>query len=434
MLKVDWKKFYEDVNKTKKIRLKFRAPKYDNDMRELVKFFRKVGKGSGSHRVKNEVVDYNNFGTAFKKNNYAFNYDSPKQFCVTKMRYAVNKQVHQKFLDHYMVQEDKVDVKNKPVIFGNIPKEEYKKKMAKNCFKWILSPERNLNEKQLKLAAEFFIQKAEQHIGRKLDWQGAVHQDTAHNHVHILINGVDQAGKRFKLPPTFIKKFSHEYMQDYLTAVLGERTPEEIQASKENRIYAQRYTEYDKHIEQIQENSTGSVYPTTAYTTEPKILKRLEFLEEFGLAKYQEGKYHLEKEWADTLRNTGKYNTFSVCRHDYKFKDRELKLYTPEVGQITGKVTRYYNMNDEDIWNNAIVVDAVDGKTSWYVPLYKESDNLFEKNIELSMSKNQKGYYVPDVKILSVSKKADAGKIVEQKHRNITDRNIPVENANNIER
>lgn len=437
-IKVNWKKFYEDVEKQKKLRLKFKAPKYDNDMQELVKFFEKAARQSKSKTYDNssDKVDYSDFGVSFKKQNYGFNYDSPKQFCVAKVRYSVNKQVHQKFLEHYMIQEDKPEVKNKPELFGNLSKDEYKKKMSNQCFKWILSPEKNLDEDQLKLFAEYFIQRTEQYIGRKLDWQAAIHQDTPHNHVHVLINGIDQNGNRFKLPPGYIKKYAREYLQDYLTTVLGERTPEDIALSKENRFYAQRYTEYDKYIELAEQKTNNDEYPTSVFTTEPRLLKRLEFLENFGIAKYQEGKYFLEKDWADSMRNTGKYNTYYVCKHDYKFKDRELKLYTDDIGKIKGNVSRYYNMNDEDIWNNAIVVDDIDGKTSWYVPLYKESDNLYKKDIELSMSKNQKGYYVPDVKVLStVPKKADAGKSIKQEVQDITDKNKSVENKNNdIER
>lgn len=437
-IKVNWKKFYEDVEKQKKLRLKFKAPKYDNDMQELVKFFKKAARQSKSKTYDNssDKVDYSDFGTYLKRPKVIFNYDSPKQFCVVKMRYSINKQVHQKFLDHYMVQEDKPEVKNKPQLFGNLTKEEYKKKMSNQCFKWILSPEKNLDIEQLELIAKTFVQRAEQHVGRKFDWQGAVHTDTAHNHVHILINGADQNGNKFKFPKNFLKRFAIETTSEFLTNMIGERTPEEIAMSKEKRFYAQRYTEYDKYIEQAEQTTNNKEYPTAVFTTEPRLLKRLEFLEGFGVAKYQEGKYFLEKDWSDTMKNTGKYNTYYVCKHDYKFKDRELLLYTDDVGKIKGNVSRYYNMNDEDIWNNAIVVDDVDGKTSWYVPLYKEHDKLFGKDIELSMSKNQKGLLVPDVKVLSaVPKKADAGKSIKQEVQDITDKNKSVENKNNdIER
>lgn len=415
MQKVNWNKFYDDAEKWKKHRIKIRAPKYDNDLKELTKFFKKASKTVG---VKNyRKPDFNDFGVSFKPVNFGFNYNSSKQFCVLKMRFSSNKQVHQKFLDHYMVQENKPEVTVKPKLFGNLSQGEYKQKMSKRCFKWIISPEKNLTEEQLKLVAETFVQRAEQHLGKKLDWQGAVHQDTAHNHVHLLINGTDQNGKYFKFPKSFITKVSHQVMSDYLTAVLGERTPEEIALSKENRIYAQRFTEYDGFLELAAQESKEEGFEKQVITEEPKLLKRLEFLENFGLAKYKQGVYHLEKGWAETLRNTGKYNTYAECRHDYKFKDRELKMFNSEVGTIKGKVSRYYNMNDEEIWNNAIVVDDIDGKTSWYVPLYKEEDRLLNKNIELSMSKNQKGYFIPDIFVFEEkAKKGNAGKeILPQK-------------------
>lgn len=415
-IKVKWDKFYDEAEEEKKRhRLRIQAPKYDNDMQELVKFFKKAANAvktkSRKHTFENEKPDFNDFDV-FKKHSYpGFNYNSTKQLCVCKMRYSMNKQVHQKFLDHYMVQENKPEVINKPKLFGNISQEEYKKLMSKKCFKWIISPERNLTEEQLKLVARNFIERTQQHLGKKLDWQGAVHQDTSHNHVHLLINGVDQEGKDLKLPKNFIQKISHNIMSEYLTAVLGERTPEEIAAAKENRVYAERFTEYDGFIEELENPIPDKEYPSEVFTEDLKLRKRLEFLEDFGLAKYSQGKYKLEKDWKDTLRNTGKYNTYSICRKDYKFKDREIKMYSAEIGKIKGKVSRYYNMNDEDIWNNAIVVDDINGKTSWYVPLYKEEDSLLNKEIELSLSKNQKGYFEPKIIVFDEkTKKANAGK------------------------
>lgn len=433
MIKINWDKFYEDYDDSHKIKIHIQKPRYDNDMAELVKFLKKAARPTYHSKYKSEsdkVEDFN-FNNLKKTpvSLHLYNIDSKKQFCVHKLRYATSRQVHQKYLEHYMVQEDKDNVKNKPELFGNISKEQYLKKMNNSCFKWILSPERNLSVDQLKIVAETFISKCQQYTGKKFDWQGAVHTDTEHHHVHILVNGLDQEGNKFKFPKKFIKKYSYEMMSEFLTQMLGERTPDEIAAVKEKKITAERFTELDTLIEQAQIKNDNPEYPTVIRTTDLRLRKRLEFLTDLKIAKFDNEQYYMQKDWQETLRTSGRYNTFGKARYDYKFYNRELKLYTERAGKIAGTVSRYYNMNDEDIWNNAIIVNDKDGKTAWYVPLYKEGDKYFNSDIELNMSTNQKGLLVPKIKV--VKKAAESGREIESGRIDIPE--IEKKQDNNIE-
>lgn len=430
MIKINWDKFYEDYD-NHKIKVHIQKPRYDNDMKELVKLLKKASRPSyhPSYNSDSDKVENFNFNNRKKITIINFNPDSKKQFCAVKFRFSKNKQVHQKYLDHYMVQEDKDNVKDKPELFGNIASDEYHKKMDSTCYKWILSPERNLTAEQLQFISKVFVTKCEQYLGKKLDWQGAVHTDTEHHHSHILINGVDQEGKKFKFPKKFVQRAVHDLTSEFLTQMLGERTPDEIKLSKDKQISAERFTAIDSLIQQGVNLTEDAEYPYSIHTTDERLKRRLEFIKDIHLAKFENETFYLQNGWNETLRASGKYNTFGKARYDYKFYNRELKLYTGEAGKIAGTVSRYYNMNDEDIWNNAIIVNDKDGKTAWYVPLYKEGDKYFNSDIELNMSTNQKGLLVPKIKV--VKKAAEFGREIESSRIDIPE--IEKKQDNNIE-
>ena len=144
-----------------------------------------------------------------------------EQFCVVKMNYSETKKNHLFFVDKYLQQKDKDEVIEKPELFGNVSYEEYKeiiknqtsnkkdKKSKKRKeskskqykfiksnrhYKFILSPELNLSKEQLKDFTQIFMRHVERELGRRFNWQAAVHTNTEHNHVHILVNGFDQDG------------------------------------------------------------------------------------------------------------------------------------------------------------------------------------------------------------------------------------------------
>lgn len=438
MKQVNWKRFYQEFDNDKKLKIHIQKPKYDNDMAEVVKALKALSKNSYHPK-------YNNFNSG-KSENFNFNVrkislmqyfspDSKKQLCAIKFRYSKSKQVHQKYLEHYMVQEDKKEVEKKPELFGNISKDEYLKKMDKSCYKWIISPERNLTEEQLKFIGQVYMTRCEQQLGRKFDWQGAVHLDTEHHHVHLLINGLDQEGKRFKFPKNFLKKGCFDVTSEFLTQMLGERTQDEIAISKEKRLYAERYTNYDSLIEQAQKENNDKEYPYSVNTTDDRLRKRLEFLKDIHLAKFENETFYMSKDWAEVLTASGRYNTFGKARYDYKSNNRELKLYTKDIGKISGKVTRYYNMNDEDVWNNAIIVNDKDGKTAWYVPLYKEGDKYLEQNIELNMRSNQKGLLIPSIRVVKPDGTSGKVKTVKEQTKPIVTKKTEINNeVDGIER
>ena len=62
------------------------------------------------------------------------------------------------------------------------------------------------------------------------------------------------------------------------------------------------------------------------------------------------------------------------------------------MGEIDGVVTNIYNMNDEDVWNNAVVIENRKVNKAWYIPTrIKLKDEDVGKFITVRAEKNQKG-------------------------------------------
>ncbi len=310
---------------------------------------------------------------------------------------------HKKFLEQYLPQKNKKSVINKPEIFGNVTVEEYRKKMVPLNFKWIFSPEEKMDKEVMKQAVYAWVRRLEKRSCHPLVWVAAIHEDTAHPHAHILINGKDKKGKGIRFTSCVVKQLARQEAQELLTNALGPRSDDLIRAANDRRVTSPRYTELDefisKHTKKIREHERfGYSIPRMSDAT---CERRLEFLKDMGIAVYQNGKYFLEYEWTETLKNLGRYNTYLDARrflgNENKFK---LRLYTNETGPIRGRILAFYKMDDETVWNNAYVIQTDDG-SGYYVPVFNPPDyNLRNKYVSLSLETNQKGKLSPQIKVL----------------------------------
>ena len=372
-------------------RIIFRKARYSpddtKDLRHLLKSL-SYNLGSAS-RTKNNYQ--NNFGFV-----RIYDPSGKKQPCMVKMRYSKKLASHKKFLEQYMPQKEKSEVLEKPIIFGT---DDYKDRMAPNHFKFVLSPESD------KIPMEHFvkawIEKTELETGYKLDWQAAIHQDTGHPHAHVLINGVDLKGKKIRFDRDFIKRRSHVIASDICTAMIGERTPEQIAESYDRSFSAQRWTSHDEKMVAIlgskfDSNMSQEINPVTE-----DLKKRLSALAEMKLAEYmpETKTYLLQKHWDNSLRSVGRYNSFLSVRNELMWTlPDNMELYTDQTGTVSGTVRKLICMNDEDIWNNALVIENKEQHKAWYIPMFNPPSKKFEgKNITVSMHRNSKGLLVPDI-------------------------------------
>lgn len=325
---------------------------------------------------------------------------SRQQQCTCKLSYSTNLKSHKDFLNRYLPQNNKKQVTKKPEIFGNVSVETYKKKMVARNFKWIFSPEEKMSTEVMQSAVRAWVEKLETLTGNNFYWVAAVHEDTAHPHAHILINGKTKSGRGFRFSKEMVTSGARTEAKELLTRILGPRSEELVQAANDRSLVSERLTELDKFIHKFEVPEIGEKrFPTyVRISRNPSLQKRLDFLTDIGLAKYSDGKYFLEHNWMESLHNVGRYNTFLDARRFIRKEENfKLKLFSEEAGSIKGTVKHFYRMDDENVWNNAYVIETEKGQ-GYYVPLFNPPNIfLLGKEVEIHLERSQKGKLFPVV-------------------------------------
>jgi hypothetical protein len=345
------------------------------------------------------------FGSSKRKGNFSTGGGSgsrrvdARQKCVVKMQYSNSIEAHRTQLDEYLVREGTDIDGNRAQLYGT-DIDEYRENMTGRNFRIFLCPQSNNID--LTAMTEKFMLKLEAATGYRFYWQAANHYNTAHHHAHILINGKDKNGKEVELPRDVVKTFMREYARDICTAQIGNRTSAEIALDKEKELEAQRYTRLDDQIKDLCGND-GKVNLDRYLIDRERILARLENLRKMNLCIYKDG-YKLSPTWEDDLRANGRYNAFLQARGMLKYTDQaNLKLYSGELGMITGKVTKIFRTDDDASDNHAVIIEALDGK-AYFVPLFKKPEMYEGKDksklndgelITIKPLANQKGRLTP---------------------------------------
>ena len=323
------------------------------------------------------------------------------QNCVLKMRYGTELSKHKRFLEEYLTQEKKDEVIEKPKLFSEEDAddafiESYIKNMDSKHFKFIISPENP--EVDCKVLTKTLVKRLEKITGLKFSWIAAVHTNTNHPHSHLLINGTDRNGKKVDcFRGTMLKHTIREMAAQICTELKGERTQEEIEASKKKLPEANRYCILDKEIELYSfKNSASSNpdYPESVRSQNAVMYKRLCHLEKIGLARRQGDEpdvFSLEKKWSEKLHSAGRYSSYLKARNELLFTHGvELKIFGNEKENVNGIITKIYRMNYEESWDNAMVIENKESKKAWFVPVYNEPDERL-LGAEVSCSKSEKG-------------------------------------------
>lgn len=343
-----------------------------------------------------------------------------KQPCTVKMYYTESRQAHIEFLRNYMPQNNKKEVEVKPVLFNSIydevPEAElvrYESEADALGFKFIISPEsQNIDMKAL---VRQFARSLESVTGHKFSWLAAVHADTSHIHSHLLINGIDKkTNEKIRFDPGIVKSVARGLAVDICTELAGPRSRAQIEASRLGLPYANRWVpKLDQHIVdyygytefKVPRVIDGCEFEASKVSSDELERQRLNHLVDMGLAVFYSRNnppvYYLEKGWKEKLRAVGRYNTYLDARSRLRLTPfYNLELYDGQQGEVSGFVSRIYNMDDEGIWNNAVVIENRKLNKAWYVPTrvkLKEED--LGKFISVRAEKNQRGKLRPLITI-----------------------------------
>ncbi len=328
---------------------KWKKPAYvKNDLEAFNKLFKNWGK-----KLKQDAGSFSGFHS---KPGHAFVFPEQNQRVTFKMSYSNSLSSHDKYINHYMPQENKDYVEEKPELFG-MSQEEYDRHKVPLNFKFIISPEnQNVDLKELTHA---FIKRLEAHTGYVLCWRAAIHKDTEHPHTHIVINGRDGNGKEiFFNKETVI--LMRSMCMNAATMMVGERTKEEIELSKKNEVSANRWTKADSLLENFLSAKI------TRNNLSPLLENRLLHLASINMAKIdkESNSYILSENWKETLKAAGRYNTYL---DEYVKSGEKLELYNG--GGISGTVEKVITFDKDEAWNDALIIQS--GERRVYVPVWQ---------------------------------------------------------------
>lgn len=349
---------------------------------------------------KNKTLSYSQYHLQQKQtsssgnNTSSFKIDK-RQNCIAKVHYSKSIAAHKEQINRYLPREGAGKDGERPFLFGD-SKETYQDKMVAKNFRIFLSPGKTDISQQV--LTRTFMKKLELQTGYKFTWLAASHYNTAHPHTHILINGIDKEGRDVFFSRDLIKTIMRDTARDICTSLAGERTRDQIQKEKDAQLVANRYTFYDKNLQDY--INDYKLFPPSLKSHSEIYMKRISHLEKLGLCKYEDGVYKFQPDWEETLRIIGRYNMFLNAKQKLQYTDKSrFNLYDCNVGEVAGIITQIYKTDDISD-NHAAVLEGANGR-AYFIPLFYKP--TFKKGdiISVTPKENQKGRLTPYVKELS---------------------------------
>lgn len=179
-------------------------------------------------------------------------------------------------------------------------------------FRFIVSPE-NASELDLPLLTKKLMRQMESDVGSKLDWIAVCHHNTDNPHIHILVRGVDEHGKDLVINRDYMSLGFRNRAQEIATKELGPRTPLDIEKEIQRSITQARIIGLDRELAQelacnkthvLDVRQTPPVAFQTLTRNRNNRIRRLQFLEQLGLAKETEsGLWHVDERLLEKLHS-----------------------------------------------------------------------------------------------------------------------------------
>lgn len=243
-------------------------------------------------------------------------------------------------------------------------------------FRFIVSPEDAERMDDLTDFTRDLMTQMEADLGTRLDWVAVNHFNTAHPHVHVVLNGRDNQGKDLVIDGGYITHGLRERASEFVTLELGPVTEIEQRQKLETEI--DRFTRIDRALlDQARDGSLdmrpGIETPTSDLVDRRLRLSRLAKLERMGLASQAEpGRWTLDDRLEERLRNLGERDDITRQMHRaLKARDKgtaptrdpgHFRFHgeAPEL-PVTGRLVDRH-LTDELGEKLSLVVDGIDGR------------------------------------------------------------------------
>ena len=115
-------------------------------------------------------------------------------------------------------------------------------------FRFIVSAEDGAEYPDLKPFIRRLMTQVEEDLGTRLDWVAVDHFNTGHPHTHIMLRGVDDAGKNLIIAREYVAHGFRERAAELATLDLGPRSDREIEARLRHEVRQERFTSIDRAL------------------------------------------------------------------------------------------------------------------------------------------------------------------------------------------
>ncbi|RZV36088.1 MAG: DUF3363 domain-containing protein, partial [Acidimicrobiales bacterium] len=186
-------------------------------------------------------------------------------------------------------------------------------------FRIIVSPEDSLKMKDLTLFTRDLMTGMEKDLCTKLDWVAANHYDTATPHVHVVVSGRDEAGKRLLMPRKYISYGIREQAERLVNLELGPMPIREAGQKLARQVTQERLTALDRGllksaVDQIVD--VGTMPKQGESWTRRLDIERLKYLSRMGLAeKLSPTHWKLSTDMEHRLRSLGERGDIIKAYH-----------------------------------------------------------------------------------------------------------------------
>jgi type IV secretory pathway VirD2 relaxase len=155
-------------------------------------------------------------------------------------------------------------------------------------FRFIVSPEEAAALSDLRAFTRELMADAERDLGTRLDWIAVDHWNTDNPHVHVLVRGRADDGKDLVISRDYIAHGFRDRAAERVTLELGPRSEQQIRASLQREVEADRWTGLDRALRNLSDDGGGVVdlRPGGAEDAETRalLIGRATKLERLGLA------------------------------------------------------------------------------------------------------------------------------------------------------
>mgnify|MGYP003631722219 FL=1 len=237
-------------------------------------------------------------------------------------------------------------------------------------FRFIISPEDGMEMADLKPFVRDLVGQMERDLETRLEWVGAIHQDTGRPHAHMIIRGKREDGTDLVIPREYISHGIRERAGDLVTLELGPETPLE----QERKLHAEATAERLTRIDHFLDRQAGEDHLLELKDSPPKYrtlhAARLRTLERLGLAeKLGSARWQLDAKFKATLKSLGERGDIIKTMNRalagtsgrHLDADAIFDRSDPEGRKVTGSVLQM-GVTGESHDRAYAIIDGLDGR------------------------------------------------------------------------